>query len=109
VEGNPVFAYLDAVDPDSAGVAALKASYRAGGLGDTEVKARLVGVLEALLEPIRRRRAEWARDRATVERILRDGTTRGRQVAAATLTDVRRAMRLYGADEKRQRGVGDHR
>ena len=109
VEGNPVFAYLDAVDPDADGVAALKASYRAGGLGDTVVKARLVAVLEALLEPIRRRRAEWARDRAMVERILRDGTTRGREVAAATLMEVRSAMQLYGVTEKRQRSFGDQR
>jgi tryptophanyl-tRNA synthetase len=97
VEGNPVFAYLDAFDPDPAEVARLKQRYRAGGLGDTIVKRRLLEVLEALLEPIRRRRAEWARDRAAVERVLHEGTARGRAVAAATLGEVRRAMRLYGA------------
>src|SRR5262245_55114331 len=97
VEGNPVFAYLDAFDPDTAAVSALKEHYRAGGLGDTVVKARLLEVLEALLAPIRRRRAEWARDRAVVEQLLREGTARGRAVAAATLDEVRRAMRLYGA------------
>lgn len=97
VEGNPVFAYLDAFDPDPAEVARLKQRYRAGGLGDTIVKRRLLEVLEALLAPIRRRRAEWARDRAAVERVLHEGTARGRAVAAATLGEVRRAMRLYGA------------
>ena len=97
VEGNPVFAYLDAFDPDPAEVARLKQRYRAGGLGDTVVKRRLLEVLEALLEPIRRRRAEWARVRAAVERVLHEGTARGRAVAAATLGEVRRAMRLYGA------------
>jgi tryptophanyl-tRNA synthetase len=97
VEGNPVFAYLDAFDPDAAEVARLKARYRAGGLGDTVVKARLLEVLEAFLTPIRRRRAEWARDLSAVERVLREGTARGREVAAGTLTEVRRAMRLYGA------------
>jgi tryptophanyl-tRNA synthetase len=96
VEGNPVFAYLDAFDPDAAAVEALKARYRAGGLGDTVVKARLLEVLEALLTPIRRRRAEWARDLPAVERVLREGTARGREVAAGTLAEVRRAMRLYG-------------
>lgn len=99
VEGNPVFAYLDAFDPDAAEVARLKERYRAGGLGDTVVKARLLAVLEALLAPIRRRRAEWAADPRAVERILREGTERGRAVAAATLAEVRRAMRLYGASE----------
>jgi tryptophanyl-tRNA synthetase len=95
VEGNPVFAYLDAFDPDPAAVAALKARYRAGGLGDSVVKARLTEVLEARLAPIRRRRAEWARDPAMVHRLLDEGTARGRAVAAATLAEVRRAMRLY--------------
>jgi tryptophanyl-tRNA synthetase len=99
VEGNPVFAYLDAFDPDRAAVEELKARYRAGGLGDTVVKARLLEVLEAFLEPIRRRRAEWARDIHAVHRILRDGPARGRAVAAATLQEVRAAMRLYGQGE----------
>jgi tryptophanyl-tRNA synthetase len=99
VEGNPVFAYLDAFDPDRAAVDELKARYRAGGLGDTVVKARLLEVLEAFLAPIRRRRAEWARDIHAVHRILRDGTARGRAVAAATLQEVRAAMRLYGQGE----------
>lgn len=97
VEGNPVFAYLDALDPDPAAVAALKARYRAGGLGDAMVKARLAEVLDALLAPIRQRRAEWAGDLGAVARLLDEGTARGRAVAAATLAEVRRAMRLYGS------------
>jgi tryptophanyl-tRNA synthetase len=97
VEGNPVFAYLDAFDPDPAAVTALKARYRAGGLGDVVVKARLTEVLDTLLTPIRRRRAEWAQDLGEVGRILDEGTGRGRAVAAATLAEVRRAMRLYGS------------
>ena len=97
VEGNPVFAYLDAFDPDPAAVTALKARYRAGGLGDVVVKTRLTEVLDALLIPIRRRRAEWAGDLGAVARLLDEGTARGRAVAAATLAEVRRAMRLYGS------------
>lgn len=97
VEGNPVFAYLDAFDPDPAAVTALKTRYRAGGLGDVVVKARLAEVLDALLTPIRRRRAEWAQDLGEVARLLDEGTARGRAVAAATLAEVRRAMRLYGS------------
>jgi len=97
VEGNPVFAYLDAFDPDPAAVTTLKARYRAGGLGDVVVKARLAEVLDALLAPIRRRRAEWAQDLGQVGRLLDEGTARGGAVAAATLAEVRRAMRLYGS------------
>ncbi|WP_216329171.1 tryptophan--tRNA ligase [Deinococcus aestuarii] len=91
VEGNPVFAYLDAFDPDRAGVAALKAHYRRGGLGDVRVKRHL---LEATLAPIRARRAEFARHRGDVERVVREGTGRGREVAAETMRAVRQAMRL---------------
>ena len=56
VEGNVVFAYLDAFDPNRAEVEELKARYRGGGLGDTALKCRLEEVLESLLAPIRARR-----------------------------------------------------
>src|SRR5690606_29827890 len=62
VEGNVVFAHLDAFDPDRDAVEALKEHYRAGGLGDMAVKRRLEELLQALLEPIRSRRAELAAD-----------------------------------------------
>ena len=94
VEGNPVFAYLDAFDPDTAAVDDLKRRYRAGGLGDVAVKRRLLDVLDTFLAPIRARRAEIARDRARVEEVLARGTERGRAAAAPTLADVRGAMGL---------------
>jgi tryptophanyl-tRNA synthetase len=95
VEGNPVFAYLDAFDPDTAAVADLKERYRAGGLGDVALKRRLTEVLERLLEPIRSRRAAFAQDPAHVRAILREGTARGRARARGTLAAVRHAMGLY--------------
>lgn len=94
VEGNPVFSYLDAFDPDEASVDNLKRRYRAGGLGDVTLKRRLIEVLEAFLTPIRRRRIELARDPEAVARVLREGTERGRDVARRTLGEVRRALRL---------------
>lgn len=94
VEGNPVFGYLDAFDPDQAGLEELKAHYQRGGLGDVTVKRRLVEVLENTLAPIRARRAEFATDPQEVMHMLHAGTQRGRAVAAQTLDDVRRAMRL---------------
>src|SRR5690349_1757172 len=51
VEGNVVFAYLDAFDPDTAAVEALKARYRHGGLGDVVLKRRLEEVLEKVIAP----------------------------------------------------------
>jgi tryptophanyl-tRNA synthetase len=94
VEGNVVFAYLDAFDNDSAGVAALKERYRAGGLGDMVVKRRLIDVLDAMLEPIRARRRRIAEDPEFVAAIIRRGTEEGRGQAQATLDQVRSAFGL---------------
>ncbi|KQY97288.1 tryptophan--tRNA ligase [Pseudolabrys sp. Root1462] len=95
VEGNVVFTYLDAFDPDEAEVAALKAQYRRGGLGDKAVKARLETLLQELLTPIRERRAALARDPATVLDILRDGTAKARAVTQGTLEEVRDGLGLF--------------
>ena len=89
VEGNVVFAYLDAFDTQREEVEALKQRYRDGGLGDVFLKRRLEEVLQALLEPIRSRRAHFARDPATVLSIIRSGSERAHSVAASVLADVR--------------------
>jgi tryptophanyl-tRNA synthetase len=95
VEGNPVFAYLDAFDADPAEVADLKHRYVAGRVGDVEVKHRLVVALEAVLQPIRQRRAELlAENPSIVEDVLRSGTARARNEAARTIDRVRTAMQL---------------
>jgi tryptophanyl-tRNA synthetase len=96
VEGNSVFSYLDAFDPDGSGVEELKRRYRAGGLGDVPLKRHLIEVLEAFLYPVRTRRIELAKDPEEVARILRDGTETGRALARQTLGEVRRALRLDG-------------
>lgn len=94
VEGNPVFAYLDAFDPDTESVEAFKAHYARGGLGDSVVKKRLNEVLQHFLEPIRRRRQEYASDPAAVWEILKKGTARAYEAAEQTLSEVRKAMHL---------------
>ena len=94
VEGNVVFAYLDAFDSDREGVAALKERYQAGGLGDVTIKRRLEEVLEALISPIRERRRALAASAGYVRDILRDGTARARAVTDAVAADVRRAFAL---------------
>ena len=96
VEGNVVFAYLRAFDPDQAAVAELEAHYRRGGLGDMAVKRRLDDVLQALIAPIRERRATFAADPGEVLAIVARGTARARQVAAAVLTDVRGVFHVEG-------------
>jgi tryptophanyl-tRNA synthetase len=94
VEGNVVFTYLDAFDPDLAAVEELKARYRHGGLGDMVIKRRLEEQLQSLLAPIRERREALARDPAQVMAILKQGTQQARNVAARTLSEVKNAMGL---------------
>ncbi|HBR70213.1 TPA: tryptophan--tRNA ligase [Candidatus Dependentiae bacterium] len=95
IEGNMVFTYLDAFDPDKAEVEKLKAHYQKGGLGDVVVKKRLIEVLESFLKPIRERRAEFAKDKEQVMQILKEGTEKARSVAAQTLSEVKKAMKLH--------------
>ncbi len=94
VEGNVVFAYLDAFDPDSEAVEKLKEHYRRGGLGDVALKRRLEGVLEDVIAPMRERRAELVSDRAHVREVLRDGTAKGNEITHSVLRDVRGAFSL---------------
>lgn len=98
VEGNVVFTYLDAFDADGEGVAALKAHYRRGGLGDVAVKQRLEAILQNLLAPIRERRAALARDPDYMLDVLREGTRKARVVTAATLEEVREGLGLFSLD-----------
>jgi tryptophanyl-tRNA synthetase len=94
VEGNVVFTYLDAFEPDTALVEDLKTRYRQGGLGDTVIKKQLEERLQALLAPIRQRREEYARDPQAVWDVLKAGTAKARATAAQTLSAVKRAMGL---------------
>lgn len=94
LEGNVAFLYLDAFDPDKAGLADMKAHYVRGGLADSVVKARLEGILQELLEPIRARRALFAQDRGHVLQMLKEGTLKAREVAARTTDEVRKALGL---------------
>ena len=95
VEGNVVLTGLDAFDDDRAAVNDLKARYRRGGLGDRAVKHRLEVVLEALVAPIRERRAALSRDPDYVRDVLRAGTTKARAVTQATLDELRSALGLF--------------
>jgi tryptophanyl-tRNA synthetase len=94
LEGNVAFVYLDAFDPDKAGLQAMKEHYVRGGLGDSVVKKRLEGILQELLAPIRARREEFAKDKGQVLRILKEGTAKAREVAAQTTDEVRKALGL---------------
>jgi tryptophanyl-tRNA synthetase len=96
VEGNPVFVYHDAFNPDLAEVEDLKARYRLGNVGDVEVKRKLARAINEFLEPLRERRAQYEAQPGLVDDILVDGIRRVRSLAQETLDMVYEAMGLYG-------------
>ena len=78
----------------------MKEHYQRGGLGDMKVKKFLNKILQEELEPIRQRRAEFEKDIPAVYEMLRKGCEEARAVAADTLSDVRRAMKINYFDDK---------
>jgi len=96
VERNPVFVYLDAFGfpSDSEQIAKYKELYRAGQVGDIEVKKYLTKVLNNFLDPIREKRAEYEKQQELVEKILKEGTEKARTEAQKTLAEVKRVMKL---------------
>ncbi len=108
VEGNPVFTYLDAFCrpehfglylPEYPNLDELKAHYQRGGLGDMKVKGFLNSIMQETLEPIRNRRKEFEKDIPAIYDMLKKGCDAAREVAAATLNDVRKAMKINYFDD----------
>ena len=103
VEGNAVFTYLDAFCkdedfalylPDYACLDEMKEHYMRGGLGDVKCKKFLEKILNAILDPMRARRAEYEKDIPAIYDMLRKGCEDARETAAQTLSEVRRAMKI---------------
>jgi len=94
VEGNPVFIYHDAFNDNKDEVEELKARYRAGKVGDVEVKTKLAAAINALLDPMRERRAKAVARPGYVKDVLIDGSRKARAVAEETMARVRAAVRL---------------
>jgi tryptophanyl-tRNA synthetase len=94
VEGNPVFTYHDAFNPNISEVEDLKARYRTGKVGDVEVKTKLANALNAHLDPIRQRREALLSKPDQLKEILFEGSKRARTVAVGTMERVRDAMRI---------------
>jgi tryptophanyl-tRNA synthetase len=94
VEGNPVFMYHDAFNPDTSEVDDLKSRYRAGKVGDVEVKTKLAKALNARLEPMRTRRAELQARPEALKEILHEGSRKARGIAQETMARVRSAVKL---------------
>ena len=94
VEENPVFAYLDAFDPDLAGVSELKERYRQGKVGDVSVKRHLAEVLNQYLAPLRQRRRQILARANELREMLRIGTENARPFAEANLHEIQDKMGL---------------
>jgi tryptophanyl-tRNA synthetase len=94
LEGNVAFIYLDAFDTDQIALQEMKDHYVRGGLGDSKVKARLEGILQDMLAPIRERRQEFEKDRGQVLQMLKQGTEKAREIAAKTTDEVKAALGL---------------
>lgn len=108
IEGNTVFTYLDAFCcpehferylPDYPNLEELKAHYQRGGLGDVKVKRFLNAIIQEELTPIRERRIEFEKEIPAIYQMLQKGCQEAREVAAATLTDVRNAMKINYFDD----------
>ncbi|MCW5935582.1 MAG: tryptophan--tRNA ligase [Fimbriimonadia bacterium] len=96
VEGNPVFIYHDAFNPDKEEVEDLKARYRSGNVGDVEVKEKLARAINAFLEPVRERRQQYEQESGYVEQVIYEGTLKAQALADETLKTMKKAMGLSG-------------
>ena len=100
VEGNPVFIYHDAFNPDRDEIDELKERYRQGKVGDVEVKKALARAINGFLEPIRQRRDYYATQPGLVDEILTSGVRRMRRESEETMHLVREAMGMTGLESQ---------
>ena len=103
LEGNAVFTYLEAFStdddfanfwPEYKNLTELKEHYVRGGIGDGNCKKFLNTIINNMLEPMRQRRHEFEQDIPEIYNILRKGTEKAREVAAQTMDEVRKALRI---------------
>jgi tryptophanyl-tRNA synthetase len=94
VEGNPVFIYHDAFNPNTSEVEDLKSRYLQGKVGDVEVKEKLIIALNNFLEPIREKRNYYENNKNEVKEILDEGAKRAKEEGEITMGLVREAMKI---------------
>ena len=107
VEGNPVFIYHDAFNPNKDEVDDLKERYRKGTVGDVEVKDKLTTAINNFLEPILERRAKFEAEKGFVEEVIYQGTIKVREIADQTVKEMMSAMGMSGTWNKFSRAARD--
>lgn len=105
VEGNPVFVYHDAFNPNKAEVQDLKERYRKGSVGDVEVKEKLTTALNQFLDPMRERRAKYEEDKGFIEECIISGTQKVREEVKQTVFEMRKTMGLASVWNRMRRKV----
>ncbi len=109
VEGNPVFIYHDIFNPNKAQVEDLKARYRAGKVGDVEVKTKLALAINSFLDPLRERRAYYESQPGLVEEVIYDGTKEASAIGDETVMMMKKAMGLTGVWNRISRKARDRK
>lgn len=109
VDGNPIFIYHDIFNPDKSEVEDLKSRYRIGGVGDVEVKGKLIAALNAFLDPIREVRKSFEADKGLIEQIIYEGTQKMIEISNATVKEMRSLMGIGGTWNKISRLARERR
>lgn len=107
VEGNPVFIYHDIFNPNKDEIAHFKEKYRAGTIGDVEIKDRLAEAINEFLAPMRERRAAFKEDKGYVEQVIYEGTQKMQEISNKTVKEMLSAMGLSGSWNKISRVARD--
>ncbi len=94
IEGNVVFEYLSIFDPNKEELEEIKNGYKKGGVGDIEIKNRLIDILENIISPIREKRENLSKDPSKIMDILNEGGKLARETTKETMHEVRRAMKI---------------
>jgi len=89
VEGNPVFIYHDLINKDKKEVEDLKKRYRAGRVGDVEVKKRLFAAFKKRFKKERGAYQRLKKNPKEIERILKKGAEKARKQAVKKMMEVR--------------------
>jgi tryptophanyl-tRNA synthetase len=92
---------LHKIFSDAEDVEEINQACRQAQIGCVACKGRLAESLNQHLAPFRERRKALEEDPDYVADVLRDGAKRAKEIASRTMSEVRKAIGFYGAEQKR--------